>query len=305
MSFETISHGRVTWTNITRPTSADMQRLSEAYAQFHPLALEDCLSHIERPKIDEYDDHLFIVMHVPQWDASSRISRPAEVDFFIGPGYLVTVHAGELKPLDNFYEQVNTDPEIRTRYMSQGASRLMHAVMDRLTDYIFPLLYKVDSNIRTLEDGIFTEDTRQIVQELTFARRDIIALRRIIRPQVGILATLEEMDRPFIREDLDDYFGDILDHMTKARDIIEDSAEVIAGLADTTDTLASYRINEVMRILTVISVIMLPLTLISGIYGMNVPLPFGDSRLSFVGIMGGMLFISLAMLAYFRYRRWL
>jgi len=305
MTYKVLSHGRVKWTNITKPTSADMERLREAYPHFHPLDLEDCLSHLERPKIDEYDDYLFIVMQFPQWDAASRVSRPAEVDMFIGSGFFVTVHSGELKPLVNFFREASQDPSVREHYMRRGAGRLMHTVVDQLVDYVFPLLYKVDANIRAIENEIFTEDARQIVQEISIVRRDIIALRRIIRPQLAILANLEDVDRPFIHEDLDVYFGDILDHMTKARDIVEDDAEVIAGLADTTDTLASYRINEVMRILTVISVIMLPLTLISGIYGMNVPLPFKDHQGSFFGIMGLMLLISIGMLLYFRHRRWL
>jgi magnesium transporter len=305
MPYEVLSHGRVTWTNITKPASADMERLHEVYPQFHPLDLEDCLSHLERPKIDEYDDYLFIVMQFPQWDASSRISRPGEVDMFIGSDFLVTVHNGELKPLVTFYEQATDYASIREQYMAHGASRLMHAVVDRLVDNVFPLLYKVDANIRNIENDIFTEDTREVIQDLAIIRRDIIALRRIIRPQLAILANLEDVDRPFIREDLDVYFGDILDHLTKARDIVEDDAEVVVGLADTTDTLASYRINEVMRILTVISVIMLPLTLISGIYGMNIPLPFMQSPGSFFGIMGLMLLISIGMLLYFRHRRWL
>jgi magnesium transporter len=305
MTYEVLSHGRVQWTNITKPTSADMERLREAHPYFHPLDLEDCLSQLERPKIDEYDEYLFIVMQFPQWDASRRVSRPAEVDMFIGSGYFVTVHSGELKPLVNFFREASNDPSVQEQYMGSGAGRLMHAVIDQLVDYVFPLLYKVDANIRAIENDIFTDDARQIVQDISIVRRDIIALRRIIRPQLAILANLEEVDRPFIHEDLDVYFGDILDHMTKVRDIVEDDAEVIAGLADTTDTLASYRINEVMRILTVISVIMLPLTLISGIYGMNVPLPFKDYQGSFFGIMGLMLVISVGMLLYFRYRHWL
>lgn len=305
MSYKELTHGRVTWTDISKPTTTDMERLKDKYPHFHPLDLEDCLSHLERPKIDEYDDYLFIVMQFPTWDAANRISRPAEVDMFIGSGYLVTVHNSELKPLNNFYQQAESDDEVRQKYMAAGASRLLHAVVDRLVDYVFPLLYKVDGHIRNLEDDIFKEDTRRVIQELAIVRRDVIALRRIIRPQLAILANLEEVDRPFIREDLDVYFGDILDHLSKARDIVEDDTEVIAGLADTTDTLASHRINEVMRILTVISVIMLPLTLISGIYGMNIPLPFGGNPNSFFGIMVLMLFISTGMLVYFRYRHWL
>ncbi|MBN1122343.1 MAG: magnesium transporter CorA family protein [Anaerolineae bacterium] len=305
MSYETLTHGRLTWTHITNPAPGDVARLHEAYPHFHPLDLEDCLSRIERPKIDEYDDYLFIVMHFPYWDSQERISRPGEVDFFLGVGYLVTVYESELKPLYNLFEQCQTDEETRAKYMDMGGGRLMHAAVDRMVDYLFPILYKVDANIRNIEENMFDENIQRTIQNISLVRRDIIALRRIIRPQVPIMETLEQIDRPFIREDLDVYFSDTLDHLQKARDIVEDDAEVINSLADTTDALASYRINEVMRILTVISVIMLPLTLISGILGMNVPLPLPLRPITFWGVMGLMVCISISMLLYFRYRRWL
>ena len=305
MGYKVVEHKHIRWVDIGHPSSENIRRLGKEFPQFHPLALEDCYSHMERPKIDDYDDHLFIVMQFPLWDASNRISRSAEVDIFIGKGFLVTVHRGELTPINKFRERLIENEDERDRSMRQGASRLMHDVIDRLVDYLFPILAKVDINILNIEDSIFSVDTRKIVREISFVRRDIIALRRIIRPQVLILANLENIDRPFIRDDLDDYFGDILDHLTKARDIIEDDAEMIIALADTTDTLSSYRINEVMRTLTIISVIMLPMTLVTGIFGMNVPLPFQKSASSLFGILGIMLVISCGMLAYFRHKHWL
>ncbi len=305
MPYESISQNTITWVNITHPTPADLERLHQEYPHFHPLDLEDCLSRIERPKIDEYDTYLFIVMQFPVWDAVRRISRPSEVDFFLGSGYLITVHDGDLKPLNNLFGQCRDDQQARERYMSNGASRLFHTAIDHLVDYIFPILYKVDANIHEIEERLFSENARETIQNIAIVRRDIIALRRIIKPQVLIVHNLEQIDRPFIREDLDIYFGDILDHLQKARDIVEDNAEMIASLADTNNALTSYRINEVMRILAVISVIMLPLTLIAGLFGMNVPLPLRDHPVSFWLTLGMMLVISFMMLVYFRYRRWL
>ena len=305
MATETIQYGRVTWTNIERVTPQDVQGLRETYPHFHPLDIEDLQSRIERPKMDEYDDYMFVVMHFPLWDPVQRVSRAAEVDMFVGSGYLITVHDGTLKPLRHLFEQCQTNEELRAQYMGRGASRIFYTVIDRLVDYIFPILYKVDANIRAIEDEIFTEDSRQIIQDLSFIRRDIIALRRIIRPQLPIVENLEKVDRPYIREDLDVYFGDILDHLVKGFEIIEEDLEVIRGLSDTANTLVSYRLNEVMRILTVISVIMLPLTLISGIYGMNVLLPLADWDGAFLLIIGTMFTIAVAMLTFFRRRGWL
>jgi magnesium transporter len=166
-------------------------------------------------------------------------------------------------------------------------------------------LYKVDANIREIEEDIFVEDMPGVVQEISWVRRDIIALQRIVKPQISIVANLEHKDRPFIREELDVYFGDVLDHLYKAWDMLEDHRDVIEGLSDTADTLTSYRINEVMKILTIISVIMLPLTLLSGIYGMNIPLPLERSPYSFILILLLMILMVGGMLFYFKKKHWI
>jgi magnesium transporter len=304
MSIETVTYGKVTWTNIEQPMPEDIEVLRRNY-NFHPLDLEDCLSKIERPKIDEYEDYLFIVMHFPVYDPYQLISRPSEVDFFIGSGYLVTVHDGILRPIYQLFDDCQRYERTRAKHMGRGASRLLYSVIDALVDYCFPVLDKVDSNIHVIEEEVFTADMRRIVQDISIVRRDIIALRRIIRPQIAIVANLEQKDRPFIREELDVYFGDIVDHLNKARDILEDHREVIEGLSETSDSVISYRINEVMRILAIISVVMLPLSLLSGIYGMNISLPLAGHPLSFIFLIGLMILIAGGMIFYFKRRGWL
>jgi magnesium transporter len=304
MSVQTLAYGKVTWTNIENPVSEDIEHLRRNFS-FHPLDLEDCLSKIERPKIDEYEDYLFIVMHFPMYDLDRQISQPAEVDFFIGANYLVTVHDGRLKPVVQLFEDCRAYEQTRRRHMGAGASRLLHSVIDKLVDYCFPILAKVDHNIQIIEEEVFTENMRRIVQRISVVRRDIIALRRIIKPQLPIVANLEHVDRPFIREDLDVYFGDIHDHLQKAWEELEEHREVLEGLSDTSESVISYRINDVMKLLTIISVVMLPLSLISGIYGMNVLLPGENSFWTFPLIMAGMVIIALAMLAFFKIKNWL
>jgi len=305
MGVEVLAHGRVTWVNIEKPTPADMDYLRKRYPFFHPLDLEDCLSRLERPKLDEYDDYLFIIMQFPVFDSLSRVSRPSDVDMFIGAGFLVTVHDGNLWPITKLYDDCQAEEEVRKKHMGREASRLLHDVVDRLVDYCFPILYKVDANIREIEEDIFTEEVPDVVREISWVRRDIIALQRIVKPQIAIVSNLEHKDRPVIREELDVYFGDILDHLYRAWDILEDSRDVIEGLSDTADTLTSYRINEVMKILTIISVIMLPLTLLSGIYGMNINLPLAQHPLSFLLILFLMALVAGGMLFYFRKRHWI
>ncbi|MFC2015987.1 magnesium/cobalt transporter CorA [Chloroflexota bacterium] len=304
MGVEVLSHGRITWVNIEKPTPEDIETLREDYP-FHPLDLEDCLSRIERPKIDEYDDYLFLIMQFPVFDSLRRVSQPSEVDIFIGTGYLVTVHDGDLWPMAKLFDDCQQDQRLIEEHMGRGASHLLHDVIDRLVDYCFPILYKVDANIREIEEDVFTEQVPGVVKEISWVRRDVIALQRIVKPQIAIVANLEGKDRPFIREELDVYFGDVLDHLHKAWDTLEDQRDVIEGLSDTANTLTSYRLGEVMKILTIISVVILPLTLLSGIYGMNIPLPLERSPFSFLLILVLMMLMAIGMLLYFKRRRWL
>ena len=304
MALETLHHDQLIWTNIVRPTPADIAQLGQQHPNFHPLELEDCLSRIERPKIDDHEDYLFLVMHFPVWDPERRISIPGEVDFFIGPGYLVTVHEGELKPLVNFFELCKSSEEARAQFFT-SPGKLLHTVIDRLVDYVFPILYKVDANIRSIEETMFDENMQRTIQDISIVRRDIVALRRIIRPQVPIVFNLEQLKRSFIHDNLEVYFGDILDHLQKARDIVDDNTEVIANLADTVDALASHRINEVIRVLTVISLVLLPLEVIVGFMGMNVLLPLQDFRYAWLVIIGVLVALVAMLLGYFKYKKWL
>lgn len=301
-----LSHGRVTWLNIVYPTPEDVETLRELYPYIHPLHLEDILSRMERPKIDYDEDYLFIVMHFPFWDANQSLTRAREVDFFVGRGYVVTIHDGSLKPLNILYERCEIDETQRQLLMGRGANHAFYAIIDRLVDYILPILRKVDKNIRQIEEDIFISDTRSAIQDISLVRRDIIALRRIIRQQVPIVEQLERIEHPIVHDDLEEYFGDIADHLYRERDIIDENYEIINSLADTADTLASHKINEVMRILTVLSVIMLPLTLLSSIYGMNFDvLPLSENPAGFFIISIVMVIIAVLMLIYFRRRHWL
>jgi magnesium transporter len=305
MTTRIINHNNTAWIDIIHPTAQDVEALHNRFPHFHPLNLEDIVSPIERPKLDQDDDYLFLVMHFPLWDARTELSRPSEVDFFLGPDYVVTVHNGALKPLVAAFERCQADENERNSLLGDGANQAFHAFIDQLVDYIFPILNKVDRRVHAIEDTLFESKAKRVIQEIALLRRDIISLRRIIRGQIPIILQLETVDHPILHEHMEEYFGDIADHLFKLRDIADENFEIINSFADTADTLASYRINEVMRILTVISVIMLPLTLISSIYGMNINLPFADDPHAFIMAAGIMVLIVILMLAWFRKRHWL
>jgi magnesium transporter len=189
--------------------------------------------------------------------------------------------------------------------MSKGAGQLLYGILDRTVDYKLRILTRVGERISEIESRIFTEDMRFIVEEISSIRRDVIALRRIIKPQIGVVTNLERKDRPFIREGMDVYFGDIVDGFSRAWDELEDHREIIESLSATSESITSYRINETMRALTVISVLLLPLSVLAGIYGMNMPLPSQQNPLTFWIVLLIMGIMVAGLLVYFRWRKWL
>jgi magnesium transporter len=304
LNIETIKWGKITWINIEKPTGSDMEYLAKTYL-FNLFDLEDCLSRIERPKIDEYENYLFLVLHFPVFKKEARVTTSSQVSIFIGGDFLVTVHTGDLKTLAKLFDDCQMNERAREEHMARSSGYLLYRILDRLVDYCFPILNRVIANIEAAEDRLFSEPARDTVQEISVLRRDVMSYRRIIRHQPAILKSLEVREYPFLREDLDVYFGDIGDHIGTIRETLEEYKEVVEGLNATSDSLFSHRTNEVMKMLTVLGTILLPLLVISGIYGMNVSLPFGDSSFAFPLIILFTLCISGGMLAYFRNKRWI
>lgn len=305
MTFQKISGERTQWIDISDPTLHDVGILRRFYPDLHPLNLEDVLSSIERPKIDEQDEYIFVVMHFPLFDAEQRLSRQSEVDFFIGRNYVITIHDDRLKPLVQMFNACRDDKAVCQSMLGKSSSYAFYVILDKLVDYTFPILAKVDTNIRQIEDQIFDAEGMELIRDIALVRRDANALRRIIRQQVSIINQIGRVKSDIIHEELDEYFDDLVDHIQRARDIIDEAVEIISNLSETADKLISHQINAVIRVLTVFSVIMLPLTFVTSLFGMNVLLPFQDHPDAFVLLALAMLGITAGMLAYFRYRRWI
>ncbi len=304
---ERVAWGNLTWVNIEKPTPKETEYLEQNYP-FHPLDLDDCLSRIQRPKIDEYkdEDYLFIVLHFPVYNKEARVTITSQVSIFISGNYLVTLHSGELKPLAKLFRDCYLNEEARQENLKHGSGYLLYRIVDRLVDYCFPILNKITENIERVEDDIFAGGVPGAIRELSILRRDIISFRRIIWPMRAVTRILEhKVERFFTQEDIEVYFGDVVDHLDKIWDALDECKEVIEGLNDAHDSMAANRTNEVMRVLTIIATVLLPLTVVSSIYGMNVPLPFQESPFSFIYVLLIMLVIIGSMLFFFRRQRWI
>ena len=307
LDVDSVTHGKLTWIYIEKPAAQEVDYLAQRF-HFHPLDLDDVLSRVQRPKIDEYDDRLFIVLHFPVFNKQNQVTTPSEVDIFIGEDYVVTVHcSGDLKPLAKFFKECQLDEETRKTYMSRSSGYLFYHILDRLVNYCFPILNKMVDNTEKVEELIFARAVPETVREISLIRRDLISFRRVIHPQISVVEALEQEEYPFFKEEQEVYFGDIADHIRKIWDGLEDCKEVVDGLAETSNWLTSHRIQETMRVLTIVMALLAPGTLIASIYGMNIPLPGGEegSLLPLAVLFFIMLGIAVAMFFFFRRRRWL
>ncbi|MEE9399776.1 MAG: magnesium/cobalt transporter CorA [Dehalococcoidales bacterium] len=302
LNIETITWGELTWTNIERPTEQETEYLAKNY-NFHPLDLDDCLSRIQRPKMDEYKAYLFLVFHFPIFDIEARVTSPSQLSVFIGENYLITLHKGELKPLVKLFKECQIDEESRQEYFIQGSGYLLYRIIDRLVDYCLPILNKIYENMETVEDDIFSDRKSGTVREISMLRRDVISFRRIIWPMRAVIGSMQAKVRRFAKQEMEVYFGDMIDHVDKIWDALDEYKEIIEGLNDTYDSLASNRTNDVMRMLTVIATILLPITVVASLYGMNIPLPFADKSYSIIIVFAIMAVIIGGMLFFFRRKR--
>ena len=304
LNVEVVENGPLSWVNVERPGTAEMAVLRERYG-FHQLSLDDCLSVVQMPKLDELDDHLFMVMHFPRFDKQSRITQPSEVDVFAGAGYIVTVHSGELRPLVKLFTDCQTSDEVRQGVMGRGSGYLLYRILDSMVDYSFPILRRIMANVDDLERRVFETFGQDVVRELALVRRDVLSYRRVVRPQIVVLEELEERDFDLLKVDGDIYFGDLADHMRRIWSELEDLKEVVEGLYDAHGSLAMIRTNDIVRILTVAATVILPFVVVSSVYGMNIDLPFDDSSWSFAAVMVLSGAVSVALLVLFHLRRWL
>jgi magnesium transporter len=302
---EVISAASVRWLNLERPREVDRDWLEREFG-FHPLAIEDVASRNQRPKLDAYDDYLFIVLHFPVFDKPSGRLLTAELDLFVGPDYLITLPDQNLPPLAAMFERYREREEVRESVFSKGTGYLLYKIVDTCVDASFPMLRRVGDKLDRLEDDIFEGRSAKIVQDISNAKQEIINFRRVVRPMRAVLRDLERTKQRYLADDLDIYFDDITDAAERIWDVLENYKEVAEALESSNESVLSHRLNESIRVLTAFSVAILPLTLLSGIFGMNVPLPGQPGSINeFVAISVIMVVTLLAVLAFFRRRGFL
>ncbi|GAB4283304.1 MAG: magnesium/cobalt transporter CorA [Coriobacteriia bacterium] len=283
------------WIDVLAPDESALQAVSAAYP-LPPLAIEDCLHFPQRPKFDVYDDVTFAIWLLPHVLTGDGIES-RELDVFLGPEHLVTVHREELAA-------VNAVAEDARAYLARGVEWTLHALIDRAVDDVFPVVEELSDELEALEDAMLEQAQPDHLERLHRARRSLVDLHRIVNPEREVVRALARLEA-FVAPEAYMYYQDIGDHLARLSDTIDTYREVAAGTMDIYLSSTSNRMNAVMKTLTVVATIFMPLTLISGIYGMNFEyMPELGWRFGYFAVLGVMLTIGIWMIWFFRRRDW-
>ena len=293
----------VIWVDMESPTAADEQVLLEVF-EFHPLTVEDCRENRHYPKIEEFPDYIYFIVHGVRGDTSPDRFNTIELDGFLGSNYVITYHHDYFRSIANVKQLLRTSPIACQR----GPAFLLHQILDQVVDYYSPVLDDFDTRIDELEATIFSlkRPNNEILAQIMDLKRSVLRLRRISNKQMDILLRMSRGEFKLIPEDMRPFYRDIYDHIARVTDLAESYRDLIGGSQDAYLSVVSNRMNEIMKVLTIFSAVMLPLTFIAGVYGMNFDnMPELHTRYGYFGALVIMGVVALAMLVFFWRRGWL
>ena len=290
------------WVDLNQPT-ADEQRILSDVFHFHELAIEDAVSEIHHPKIESYGDYLYVILHGIDFKAREHCFQTQDVDFFLGPQFLVTVHPGVSRSIGKIADVCARNQ----RVLGEGPVALLHRIVDTMVDNYRPDVDKLQDRLDKLERDVFQKPDIALSKQILNFKRDVASLRRVVLPQRDVVGRLARREFPLISEALSYRFRDVHDHLVRLTDEAALFSDRITSLLDAHLSSVSNQLNAVMKVLTIISTIFMPLTVLTGMYGMNVPLPSfpGSDAVQFWWIFGIMMVVSATMLVFFRRRRWI
>jgi len=300
---DTIKFGTLKWHHIYQPSDDDLQHLLDDF-HFHPLDIEDCKSYNQRPKIDIYDDYYFLILHFPYFDRQNKFLKTREVKIFWGEDYIITIGKSHWVVRDLF-QQAKHAADDDEKFQLASSDQMLYIVLEKLMIESMKLVRQIGSEVDSINRDLFTRKAERIIESTSIVRKNIILLNTIFKPQLRLFHKFESGEIEGYADNMEDYWGNILDYYQKMWDMTEDYAELIDGLSMTFDSLQANKTNEIMKILTLVSTILLPLTFITGLYGMNIGLPFDNEPFAFIIIISTMIFIALFMLIYFKRKHWM
>ena len=297
--------GNITWRHLNNPSEEDFEFLKDRF-HFHPLDIEDCKSVNQRPKIDIYD-YYFLILHFPNFDGQNKFVKIKEVKLFWGKDYIISIEKnpwGVSQLFNEYEERLQNEEDVSI----ESSDKLLYRILEKLITESVYLLRKVGLDVELINRELLQEKQVKIIERISVTRKNLILINTIFKPQLRLFQMFENGKISGFTEDveyMEDYWGNILDYYQKVWDMTEDYEELIEGLSQTFDSMQTNKTNETMKILTIISSIILPLTFITGLYGMNVYLPFQEKKWAFYGLIGLMVVVAAVFIYIFKRRKWM
>jgi magnesium transporter len=274
MAVRTITHNKIVWHHIDGVDDMAIQLLESEF-KFHPLDIKDVLDEAEESKVDIYKNYLFLILHFPILHRGSGRVEAVEVDIFLGKNFLITIQKGKFKPLRDLYYKMQNSQKYRKACLGRDAGYLLYRILEVLYKETRHITNYMSRKLRSLEDEVYSDDiSEETAKKIAYLRRKILEMKRIFDPQLEVMQALSQLKTRFMPVDLNAYFDDLDDYVEKVANFLDNQKYALKDLLEVHDSLVTHKTNKVIKILTVFSVALLPLTLLSGIYGMNIPLPF-------------------------------
>lgn len=297
------SSGVTLWVDLIAPTPEEGHQILAETFKFHPLSVEDALSEIHHPKIETYGDYLYLILHGLDFQEEEHWFATRDVDFFLGRNYLVTVHDGHSRSIAKLKGICGTHPHV----LAEGPVALLHRIVDSMVDNYRPEIEQLEKQMNELEDEAILGETGNMMREILGLKRDLASLRRVVIPQRDAVGRLARREFPQVSDEMAYRFRDVFDHLVRMADETTLFQDRVTGILEGHLTTISNRLNLIMKVLTVMSTIFLPLTVLTGMWGMNIPLPAfpGGDALQFWWIAAIMAAIAGVMLWFFHRRGWI
>ena len=294
--------GVYVWVDLAAPSIPESLILSDTF-KFHPLSVEDAMAPVEYPKAEPYNGYLYVILHGIDFRAAEHGFATHDVDFFLGPNYLVTVHDGTSRSIVELRDHCPRN----TKILGEGPVALFHRIVDSMVEHYRPEVEKLEERLNELEKEVFENPRPELVRDILDEKRDVSSLRRVIIPQRDVVGRLARRDFAEISVEMSFRFRDVYDHIVRIADDGMIFQDRITGILDAHLSNVSNRLNEVMKVLTVVSVIFMPGTLLAGLWGMNVPLPHlpGGDGAQFWWVLAMSVAVIVGMLVWFRRSRWI
>ncbi|MCK4891482.1 MAG: magnesium transporter CorA family protein [Candidatus Pacebacteria bacterium] len=301
-----IKNHNITWINIVNPDKKDVEFLKKNFNLCHSI-LKEYIPRIKRPKVEEYKNYAFAVIHFPVFNRKTRKTIATELDIILFENMLITNHTGTLPELKKMFEQCNSNETAKNFYIKNNASYLILYLLDRLIDTRLPMLDHIDDHIENIEEKIFKGDEKKMVNEIAIVKHDIISFRRTIKPQRMVLESLIRIMPKLTNSNLSRLPAEVIGSNIRVWNTLENHKEMIEALEHTNESLLSHKIGDTMKILTAFSVIVLPLSLIANVFGMNIikGMPFINSPFGFWIVLYLMFIITSISFIFFKYKKWL